>query len=101
MAFCRKIHHDIRLFFPEQLCHLLTVGNIPLDKPEVRIFQGRKQGLIISRIGQCIIADDFIIRSLFQHIVDEIAADKSGAAGYYYIHVSFSVNKVQAVHSFF
>ena len=89
VAFCRKIHYDIRFFFLKQGKYRFSVTDIHLFKAEVRIFQCFLQGLQIPRIGQLIDTYNPVFRMLFKLQIYKIGSNKSGSAGHDNRHTCF------------
>lgn len=81
-----KVDNDVGLFFLEELVHALTVADVQLDKSEVRIVHHRFQCGQIAGIGQLVQTNNAVVWVCFQHMKNEIGADKAGAASYKYIH---------------
>ena len=82
MGFCCKVDNNIRLFLLEELVHALTVADVQLDKPEIRIVHHRFQCGQISGIGQLVQTNNAIVRMCFQHMKNEVGADETGTACY-------------------
>lgn len=81
MALSGKVHHDVGLLLLKELIDSSPVGDGGLDKAEVGVVHDAGQGLQIACVGQAVQTDDAVLRMSAQHIVDEVAADKTGAAG--------------------
>ena len=48
-------------------------------------------------ISQCIQTDDLILRMLFHHIINKVAANKSGAAGNNDLHKLSPLSKIDSL----
>ena len=81
MRLCRKVDHDVRMFFFKQFIHSFTVTNISLHKAEVRIIHNRCQCGQISCIGQLVQTDNPIIRILLQHVEHKVTTNKTSTTG--------------------
>ena len=90
MRFCRKVDHDVRMFFFKQLIHSLAVADISLHKTEIRIIHNRCQRGQIACVGQFIQTDDSVIRILLQHVEHKVTTNKTSTAGNNNIHDLFS-----------
>ena len=77
MRFCRKVNHHIKVFLRKQVINEIAVCNIPFDKLEVWFVHNRFQGFEISRIGQCVQNNNFIIRIFIHHQMGKVSANKS------------------------
>ena len=86
VRFSCKVDNDVGLFFLEELVHALTVADVQLDKSEVRIVHHRFQCGQIASIGQLVQTNNAVVWVCFQHMKNEIGADKAGTASYKYIH---------------
>ena len=80
MAFGGKIHHYIRTFLFKEAIYRLSITNICLDKAEIRVLHNGRQCGQVSRVGQLIQTDNAILGMVFQHIKDEVGANKARAA---------------------
>ena len=89
MALRRKVHDNIRLLFLKQIKDKLPVCDVAPDKLIIRLSLQRRHRLQVARVGQKIQIDELILRIFIHHIVHEVAADKSGAAGYDKFHNIF------------
>ena len=92
MGFCRKIDHDVRMFFFKQLVHSFTVADIGLHETEIRIVHNRCQRGQIACVGQLVQADDPVIRLLLQHMEHKVTTNKTSTAGNNNIHDLISSN---------
>ena len=81
MAFCGKVHHNVRMLFFKQLIYSFAVADIGLHKAEIRVIHDRRQRRQVARVGQLIEADNAVIRVFSQHVKNKIGTNKSGAAG--------------------
>ena len=81
MRFCRKVNHDVRMFFFKQFIHCFAVADIGLHKAEIRVIHDRHQRRQVACVGQLIEADNAVIRVFSQHVKNKIGTNKSGAAG--------------------
>ena len=86
MRFCRKVDHNIRMFFLEQLIDCFAVADVCFHKAEIRVIHNRCQRGQVSCVGQFIQTDDPVIRILLQHVEHKVAANKSSTASYNNIH---------------
>ena len=82
VALCREVDYDFRFFLFRNTVNRLSVGNISLDKFEMRIVHHGRKRFHVARVGQRVHAQNIVLRMLAQHEMHEVAADKSGAAGY-------------------
>ena len=82
MRLRRKVDNDVGLFLLEELVYALTVADVQLDKSEVRIVHHRFQCGQIAGIGQLVQTNNAVVWVCFQHMKNEIGADKAGAASY-------------------
>ena len=87
MAFRREVDDYIELLILEQLVNELAVCDIALYELEMLIFHCLVEGLEIAGISQKVEADDIIIRMLAEHMIDKVAADKTGASRNENLHV--------------
>ena len=90
MRFCRKVDHDVRMFFFKQFIHCFSVADICLHKAEIRVIHNRCQCGQIACIGQLVQTDDPVIRILLQHMEYKVTTNKPSAAGNNNIHDLFS-----------
>ena len=81
MAFCGKVHHNVRMLFFKQLIYSFAVADIGLHKAEIRVIHDRRQRRQVACVGQLIETDNAVIRVFFQHVKNKIGTNKSGAAG--------------------
>ena len=86
MRFCRKVHHDVRMFFFKQFIHSFAVTDISLYKAEIRFIHNRCQRGQIACVGQLVQADDPVIRILLQHMEYKVTTNKTSTAGNNNIH---------------
>ena len=91
VRFSCKVDNDVGLFFLEELVHALTVADVQLDKSEVRIVHHRFQCGQIASIGQLVQTNNAVVWVCFQHMKNEIGADKAGAASYDNGHDRYSL----------
>ena len=87
MAFRREVDDYIELLILEQLVNKLAVCDIALYELEMLVFHRFVEGLEIAGISQKVEADDIIIRMLAEHMIDKVAADKTGASRNENLHV--------------
>ena len=87
MAFRREVDDYIELLILEQLVNKLAVCDIALYELEMLVFHRLVEGLEIAGISQKVEADDVIIRMLAEHMIDKVAADKTGASRNENLHV--------------
>ena len=80
VALRRKVDDDIGVFLLKELVHALPVADVQFDKAEIGIVHHIFERGQIARIGEFIQTDDAVVGILFEHMEDEIAADKPGAA---------------------
>ena len=85
MRLCRKVDHDVRMFFFKQFIHCFAVADISLHEAEIRVIHNRGQCGQIARIGQLVQTDDSIIRIL-QHVEHKVTTNKTRTAGNNNIH---------------
>ena len=90
MRFCRKVDHDVRVFFFKQFIHSFAVTDIRLHEAEIRVIHNRCQRGQIASIGQLVQADDPVIRILLQHMEHKVTTNKTSTAGNNNIHDLFS-----------
>ncbi len=81
MAFSSKVHHNIEALVHYAINHL-PVCYIAIDEMIRRLILYSLQVFQVSCIGQLIQIGDLPILMLPQNIVDEVAADETGATGY-------------------
>ena len=81
MALRRKVDHDIGVLLLKQPEHRFPIADIGLDEPEIGLVHHALQRGEVARVGQFVQADDAVIRMGIQHMENEVAADKPGAAG--------------------
>ena len=81
MALGGEIHHHVRMLLLEQVIDGLAVADVRLHEAEVGPTHDAFQRGQIAGVGQLVHADDTVLRMLVQHIENEVAADKPGAAG--------------------
>ena len=86
MGLCRKVNHDVQMFFFKQLIHSFAVTDVSLHKAEVRIIHNRCQCGQIACVGQLVQTDDPLIRILLQHMKHKVTTNKTGTAGNNNIH---------------
>ena len=103
MRFCRKVDHDVRMFFFKQFIHCFAVADICLHKAEIRVIHNRCQCGQIACIGQLVQTDDPVIRILLQHMEYKVTTNKPSAAGNNNIHDLFSSTLiyVSSLYNFF
>ena len=82
MTFRREIDDHIGLLLAEDRVDGLAVADAAARKVKARIIRNIEQGLIVARIRQRINAEDLRLRMRFHHVMDEVAADKTGTAGH-------------------
>ena len=82
MALRCKVDNDLRLLLLKNIVNCLSIGNICLDKLEMRVVHHRRKCLHIACIGQCVHTQNIVLRVLFEHKMHKVAANKSGTAGY-------------------
>ena len=90
MRFCRKVDHNVRMFFFKQLIHRFAVTDICFHETEIRVVHNRCQCGQIACVGQLVQADDPVIRILLQHVEHKVTPNKTSAAGNNNIHDLFS-----------
>ena len=81
MALGGEVHHHVGVFLLKQVIDSLAVTDVRLHETEVGLVHDALQRGQVSGIGQLVHADNTILRVLVQHIENEVAADKPGAAG--------------------
>ena len=86
MRFCRKVNHDVRMFFFKQFIHSFAVADICLYEAEIRVIHNRGQCGQIACIGQLVQTDDSVIRILLQHVEHKVTTNKTSTAGNNNIH---------------
>ena len=86
MRFCRKVDHDVRMFFFKQFIHCFAVADISLHEAEIRVIHNRGQCGQIACIGQLVKTDDPVIRILLQHMEYKVTTNKTSATGNNNIH---------------
>ena len=82
VALRREVHQNIGMLLLKELLHRRPVGNIGLDEAEVFMLHGLVQRRHVARIGQAVQTDNAVLRMILQLKINEIAADKAGAAGH-------------------
>ena len=87
MAFRREVDDYIELLILEQFVNKLAVCDVALYELEMLVFHRLVEGLEIAGISQKVEADDIIIRMLAEHMIDKVAADKTGASRNENLHV--------------
>ena len=87
MALRREVDDYIELLILEQLVNKLAVCDIAFYELEMLVFHRLVEGLEIAGISQKVEADDIIIRMLAEHMIDKVAADKTGASRNENLHV--------------
>ena len=90
MRLCRKVDHDVWMFFFKQFIHCFAVTDISLHEAEIRVIHNRGQCGQIACIGQLVQTDDSIIRILLQHVEHKVTTNKTRTAGNNNIHDLFS-----------
>ena len=101
MRFCRKVDHDVRMFFFKQFIHCFAVADICLHKAEIRVIHNRCQCGQIACVGQLVQTDDSVIRILLQHVKHKVTTNKTSAAGNNNIHDLFSSTLIYVSYSRF
>ena len=81
MTFGGEVHHHVGMLLLKQVVDGLAVTDVRLHETEVGLVHDTLQRGQVSGIGQLVHADNTILRVLVQHIENEVAADKTGAAG--------------------
>ena len=81
MAFRREIDHIVDVVFGKDFFHRGFVADIRVDKGIPGIVLDRGQVLQVARIGELVQVQDTDVLIFLQHILHEIGADESGAAG--------------------
>ena len=82
MALRCKVDNDFRLLLLKNAVNRFAVSNIRLDKLEMRIVHHRRKRLHVACVGQCVHAQNIVLRVFLQHKMHKVAANKSGTAGY-------------------
>ena len=82
MALRCKVDNDFRLLLLKNIVNCLAVGNIRLDELEMWVVHHRRKCLHVACVGQCVHAQNIVLRVLLQHKMHKVAANKSGTAGY-------------------
>ena len=82
MTFGGKVHHHVGMLLLKQVVDGLAVTDVRLHEAEVGLVHDALQRGQVAGIGQLVHADNTILRVLVQHIENEVAADKPGAAGH-------------------
>ena len=90
MRLCRKVNHNIRMFFFKQFVHCFAVADICLHKAEIRVVHNRCQRGQIACISQLVQADNPVIRILLQHVEHKVTTNKTSTTGNNNIHDLFS-----------
>ena len=80
MAFGRKIDYCIEFFLLAECKNGLSVSYISEDKSKITL-ACRIKSIKIACIGQSVNTYQSVVGVLALHIINEIAADKSGSAG--------------------
>ena len=84
-----EVHHNIKLLLLKQIHDKGTVRDISFHKVIIwPVCHGRKR-FQIARIGQKVQIHNLILRILIHHMVNKIAADKTGASGNQDFHNQF------------
>ena len=90
MTFRREIHNDIGFLSAKERVDRLAVAYIAVREAKTRCVRKIEQGFIVSRIRQRIDAKNLRVLVRLHHIVDKIAADKTGTASHKILHASSS-----------
>ena len=82
MALCCKVDNRVKAFFLKQAVDGAPISDIAVHKAQAGIVQNLPERFQIPGIGQGVETDDAAVRPVLQQIVDKIASDKTGTAGY-------------------
>ena len=95
MALRREINNDVRVFLLEHLENRAAVCDVDLTETEIRIIHYGRQSFHVACVRQAVKADYPVIRVSFQHIMHEISAYKSRAAGNDHLHCLSSASLIR------
>ena len=76
-----KVYDNIKLLRFKERVHCLPVRYVRFYESEIFISEQRLKRDKIARVRETVNTDDFYIVVVFKHIVDEVAAYKSGSSG--------------------
>ena len=82
MALCGKIDDIVELLRLKEGKHKLSVADVSVHELEIGFIHDGRERLQIARVSERIQADERILRIAVHHIMAEVSADKSGAAGH-------------------
>ena len=82
MALRCKVDNDFWLLLLKNAVNRFAVSNIRLDKLEMRIVHHRRKRLHVACVGQCVHAQNIVLRMFLQHKMHKVSTNKSGTAGY-------------------
>ena len=81
MALGGEVDDDVGVLGLEEVIDGLAVGDVGADECEVFVLLRGFERLEVAGIGELVKADEAVFRVVLEFVVDEVAADKTGAAG--------------------
>ena len=76
-----KVDDDVRVLGLEEVIDGLAVGDVGADECEVFVLLRSFERLEVAGIGELVKADQTVFRVVLEFVVNEVATDKTGAAG--------------------
>ena len=100
----RKVHDDVGALLRKDRIHRFAVRDVSAHESKLRIPHRARKRFHIACVGEFVHTEDLVIRVVFQFVVNEVRADKSGAARHQQFHVqspSFTICCKYLPYSFF